>query len=464
MGCGPSRDRAVSVKQGASVDELLPVGLAGAAPQPPAAQPAAPPAALVFAGPTAADRCHFAVPPSPCLSERSLDMFVVGEDMPTTDTPTLVRKSKALSYSPTVDEHAVEQREPVVRLQQSDGDRMEVSEQLQRGQQLLWEAQASLAAAGHRQLVQQPLSPSAERFVSRLASRYPDSSSAGAATKASPWKERTTRGPALVSPTAVNSRRERVAPTGFRIARAEPEPEPHLESAAATRPAAARRVQFEVPNFDDEMDTLSQLEAMLHVGSSTLQPPTRFHHEEAQEFRSVLATEPTSRVGMLRGAEEELDALMRREMELLDEGKELLAGAELDMARAMVEAVDEDDATEVDAATYSFEPSNNRREPRQRVVSGSKVVRDLPDASRPNKALAPIGQLDTAGSVALPRVARSRRALAPLSQNTAAPSGGNLGGMQERSSKATAGQTKALGRRAGVQQQENRMLVPPPGM
>ena len=31
MGCGPSRDRAVSVKQGASVDELLPVGLAGAA-------------------------------------------------------------------------------------------------------------------------------------------------------------------------------------------------------------------------------------------------------------------------------------------------------------------------------------------------------------------------------------------------------------------------------------------------
>jgi hypothetical protein len=478
MGCGASRDRAVSVQQSdASGGDLLPIGLAAAAAarQPAGAQraDAAPPQAaaappLVFAGPTQADR--HAVPPSPCCSERSLDMFVVGEDMSSAETPTPVRKSKALCYSPSAGDQ-VEVREPP-KLQQSDRERTEVAEQLLRGQQLLEEAQASLAAAGHRPLVQQPPSPSAERFASRLASRYPDappSTTARPGATASPWKERAARGPAVVSPATLNGRRERVAPSGFRISRAEPpapeaaslvgEPQAHLEAAAATRQAAARRVQLDLPNFDEELDTLAQLEAMLRVGSTTLQPPTRYHHEEAQQFREVLTAEPTARVSSLRGAEAELDALMRREMELLDEGRELLGRAEVDMARALVDSNDGGDGDEDDVgrgaehtqsslapAAYSFEPSNSRQEQRPRATS--TVVRELPDASRPRQALEPIGQAAPA-PVSLPRVARSRRALAPLHQNAPA----SLAGSSAAVGKAAL-QPKALGRR-GVQSRQH---------
>ena len=148
---------------------------------------------------------------------------------------------------------------------------------------LLEEAQASLAAAGHRPLTQQPSSPSAERFVSRLASRYPDraATTARPSTMVSPWKERTARAPSVLSPATRINQNDRVARSGFRLARAEApapvrdtEAEAYLETAAAARQSQARKVQLDLPNFDDEMDAIAQLEAMLHVGASTLQPPT----------------------------------------------------------------------------------------------------------------------------------------------------------------------------------------------
>eukprot|EP01043_Picozoa_sp_COSAG02_P015837 COSAG02_NODE_684_length_18490_cov_14.283019_1_plen_521_part_00 len=434
MGCGASRERSVSVQQsGSSADDLVPIGLAAHNAQAAKAggkggvrpnEQEAPPPPLIFAGPTQADRD--AMPPSPCCSERSLDMFEVAENVDT-KTPTPVRKSKAQSYSPSAEE--VEVRDP---RRQHHRDTFRIEEQLLRGEMLLQEAQASLAAAGHRPLVQQPPSPSAERFASRLASRYPDraATTARASAMVSPWKERTARAPTVLSPATRTSHSSRVARSGFRLDRAEApapvlsgvqhrEPEVLLETAAATRQAEARKVQLELPNFDNEMDAIAQLEAMLHVGASTLQPPTRYHHEEAEQFRETLHADPVARVKSLAGAEAELDALMRREMELLDEGKDLLNVAEVEMARAIVESNDTDSPQQVQSAEYNFEPSDNRRAQRQRAVS--TVVRELPDASRPRQALAPIEQGETrAGPASLPRVARSRRALAPLNHNAPA--------------------------------------------
>lgn len=422
-------------------DDLVPIGLAAHNAQAAKAGgsggvAANEPPALVFAGPTQADRD--AIPPSPCCSERSLDIFEVAEIMDT-ETPTPVRKSKAQSYSPSAEE--VEVRDP---RRQDHKDQLGVEEQLLRGQMLLQEAQASLATAGHRPLAQQPPSPSAERFASRLASRYPDraATTARASAMVSPWKERAARAPTVLSPATRTGHSSRVARSGFRLDRAEApapvvaavqysEPEAYLETVAATRQTEARRVQLELPNFDDEMDAIAQLEAMLHVGASTLQPPTRYHHEEAQQFRDALNAEPVARVKSLAGAEAELDALMRREMELLDEGKDLLDMAEVEMARAIVESNDADSTTKQQdqLAEYNFEPSNNRREQRQRAAS--TVVRELPDASRPRQALAPIGQSETrADPASLPRVARSRRALAPLNQNAAATTASGKDTMQ----------------------------------
>lgn len=425
----------MSVQQsGSSGDDLVPIGLAAHNAQAAKAggtggvqanEQDAPPPPLVFAGPTQADRD--AMPPSPCCSERSLDMFEVAENVDS-ETPTPVRKSKAQSYSPSAEE--VEVRDP---RRQDYRDTSRVEAQLLRGEMLLQEAQASLAAAGHRPLVQQPPSPSAERFASRLASRYPDraATTARASAVVSPWRERTARAPTVLSPAMRTSHSSRVARSGFRLDRAEApapvatavqysEPEVLLETAAATRQAEARKVQLELPNFDDEMDAIAQLEAMLHVGASTLQPPTRYHHEEAEQFREALHADPVARVKSLAGAEAELDALMRREMELLDEGVDLLNMAEVEMARAMVESNGTDSSTQqqVQSAEYNFEPSDNRRA-RPRAVS--TVVRELPDASRPKQALAPIGQGETRTDPAsLPRVARSRRALAPLNHNAPA--------------------------------------------
>lgn len=428
----------VQQQSGRRGDDLVPIGLSShvqAALAPPAR---AATAALVFAGPTQADRN--ALPPSPCCSERSLDMFVVTENI-STATPTPVHKRKAQSYSPSVEE--VEVRDPTH--DKDDKDLAKVEEQLVRGQMLIKEAQASLAAAGHRPLVQHPPSPSAERFVSRLASRYPDraATAARAAAKVSPWRERAARAPTVLSPPTRANQHHRVARSGFRLARAEAsapsttpvrhteEPETHL----AKRQAEARVAQLELPNFDDEMDVIAHLEAMLHVGATTLQPPTRYHHKDAEQFHQVLNADPISRVKSLRGAEAELDALMRREMELLDEGKELLYHAEVEMARALVDSNDGQSSTQQQEAEYDFEPSNNRHVQRQRAVS--TVVRDLPDASRPRQALAPIGQSEARAELSLPRVARSRHALAPLNQNAPATTAGK-----------NTSQTVKLGRRA----------------
>jgi len=470
-----------------------------AAEQAPAAERRPP---LVFAAPTQADSAAAAAAPaSPLPSDRSLDMLVVeADDLALETPPSKLRRRHDRSGSYTPSAETVETRSPPRRSRAAEP--ADAAEQLLRGQRLLQEAQESLAAARRADLPVAP-SPSSDRLASRLASRYPGDrpdTRLQAANRASPWKERSraARVGAHLSPSAAN-RRARVAPSGFRINRASPSHgqrrSPQGEPAEQRSPTFlrgrhSRKVQLgmrtagapaglrasaalspseradepDALNFDQEMDVLAQLETMLRSGvvpSPALQAglsdrvaAPRGLNDTAEELSAMLRAEPSVRPGMLHVAESELDALMRREMELLDEGKGLLDGAEVEFARAMMEADNAVAADQAAAASeaaaaaekkaffeeqlgkaedaYSFERRADKRE--------NKPLLDAenlgPEASRPRR-LAPIA----GGDIAMPKKKAGRRALQPLDQN--AGDGRSLGMQKRRSAKPT-----TLGRRA----------------